>query len=246
MAIWTRALRRGLACVLAWASILFCAGQVAAVAASPDPPHVRVTTTEPTIPEPTIPGPTVPVSTSIVPPAPTTVPTTPTPTTVGLNGHPRPPRSRVPDTTVTSPAADPSTAPFSPAGPPLDPVGPADFLSPVPWAPAAVGNAAAPASAGSDPATRLSAQAGRPGRAGTRGGGVSAVYQPQGGVGSSGSGFLGDSLHSAKAATRLYIPVGLVVVAVSVLFVQAHLAKRDPKLSQAPIRPDDDGLSFRE
>jgi hypothetical protein len=53
-------------------------------------------------------------------------------------------------------------------------------------------------------------------------------------------------LHSGRAATRLYLPVGLLAVTAGVLLVQAHLAKRDPKLSRAPTRPDDDAVGFHE
>jgi hypothetical protein len=65
-------------------------------------------------------------------------------------------------------------------------------------------------------------------------------------AGPSGEGFLGGSLHSAKATTRLYIPVGLLALAASVVLFQVHRARRDPQLSRAPTRPDDDGVGFRE
>jgi hypothetical protein len=53
--------------------------------------------------------------------------------------------------------------------------------------------------------------------------------------------FLGAPL---RAATKLSVPVGLLLMVAVFLILQAGLNRRDPKLADAPATPDDDALSF--
>jgi hypothetical protein len=56
-----------------------------------------------------------------------------------------------------------------------------------------------------------------------------------------GGGWAGVSL---KAATRLKIPIAFALVVGVFLLIQALVDRRDPKLSQAPERGDDDSTEF--
>ena len=47
-----------------------------------------------------------------------------------------------------------------------------------------------------------------------------------------------------KAAVHLVLPIAVGAVVLLFLFAQAQIDKRDPKLTGAPIRREDDGMSF--
>ncbi|HSS09793.1 MAG TPA: hypothetical protein VLL25_07920 [Acidimicrobiales bacterium] len=51
-------------------------------------------------------------------------------------------------------------------------------------------------------------------------------------------------LGPTRAATKLSVPVGLLLIVAVFLIVQAGLNRRDPKWTDAPATPDDDALSF--
>jgi hypothetical protein len=171
-------------------------------------------------------------------PPPSTPPSNTPPTTIppaNLPGHG--------PADVSSPAgADSAANAANAADPPAATAvatDPMTFLTPFAAPPrgAAVPGPLGPVAATAGPGTHLQSARDQPG---------AKQAEARRAEGPSGEGFLGGSLHSAKAATRLYIPVGLLALAASVVLFQVHRARRDPKLSRAPTRPDDDAVGFRE
>jgi hypothetical protein len=66
-------------------------------------------------------------------------------------------------------------------------------------------------------------------------------YLPLGALGPLSSPLGGRTL---TAAVHLVLPIAVGAVVLLFLFAQAQIDKRDPKLTGAPIRREDDGMSF--